>query len=88
MPTPDKPLRRSPATNALVVLGIAIAFAVLAGLIWAYWSANDDNPRLYNEGAVVESAQVPPPGPVGETAPVTRADPTGDAVARDVERAD
>lgn len=79
-----KSVRRSGANTAAVVVGILALFIVVTIGVWLFWSANEDGPQSGDATAPVQQDRWPPETPVTSTSP--GADPTGDAVARGVER--
>jgi len=50
-----RPIRRSPATNTLVVLGIVVVFVVIGSIIWIRWdsAARTADPAYGSDNAAV-----------------------------------
>lgn len=61
--------RRSPRSGSPIVIGlIVLFFAVLTGVLWFAWSANDRGPAG-DPDAVVQPAEAPEPLPPARAAP-------------------
>ncbi len=83
--TPPGGPRRSPRLNGLFVLGLLLLFVAVGAFVWMRWSADEVTAADDAGAAMVQPAELPPPGAGAVPAEPGRTG-TGNAVAPENER--